>query len=179
MVARGARASRIEHDRSIQHPWKRCSQEPHPERVPERLKPSKPVSLHCHIVFSTGQMLGDASIWHPVRGAVLEGNAVPGGAGPASASDLSGARTPGYHLRHLRCRARNVQTPIAARRRVPGARRRVQQSCPRLGRGNRSRERGGRAGGRHKVVEHPGGPRIVDRGQGGVREARGLTPGSA
>src|ERR1700682_229569 len=31
--------------------------------------------------------------------------------GSASAPDLSRARTPGYHLRHLRCRFRNVLSP--------------------------------------------------------------------
>ena len=34
----------------------------------------------------------------------------PGVRSSASTSDLSRARTPGYHLRHLRCRVRNVQS---------------------------------------------------------------------
>src|SRR6266446_6754882 len=44
-----------------------------------------------------------STIWDPFR--VRSWGAMhSGGARPASTSDLSEARTPGYHLRHLRCR---------------------------------------------------------------------------
>src|SRR5258708_25910424 len=96
MVARGARHGQDRTCSQSPAPLEESSQESHPERVPEGSRAME-ACKSCHIVFSTGQVWVTPRSGTP-SGVPFLGAIVSRGAGPASASDLLRARTPGYHL---------------------------------------------------------------------------------